>query len=175
MTAVVVMMALLWGFSAPAHAAKPAKPDVPNGQACADVVQGDAWYRDASWGGSNPPASPTVYFQFTLAAPSCAKSNADTTYQVQIFPVYSGVADTTPAVTNQYLGDGSTQTFFPPAGNYVLPADSRGTADHVCIVVTTAIGGKVIDVAPDAGCDVSASDSWVLLDDTGNGGSRGWY
>jgi hypothetical protein len=166
----------LCGLASPAHAKAPTT-DVPNGQACADVVQGDAFYRDRLWTGTNPPSSPTVFFSFTLAAPSCApnggsNANVNTTYDVQIFPVYNGVADSTPAITNTYVGDGTTQTFPSPAGNYVLPPDPRGTAGNVCIVVTSSIGEKVIDVAPDAGC--ADTNTWVLLDDTSTGGSFGW-
>ncbi len=171
----VIATVALCGLASPAHAKAPTT-DVPKGQACADVVQGDSFYRDANWTGTNPPSSPTVFFQFTLAAPSCAPyggHDVPTTYSVQIFPVYDGVADTAPAATNSYTGDGTTQTFLSPPGNYVLPADPRGTAGAVCIVVTSVISGKVIDVAPDAGC--GATDSWVLLDDSESGGSRGWY
>jgi hypothetical protein len=177
MMVLVILTAAMVGLASPAHAKAPTT-DVPYGQACADVVQGDSWYRDTNWTGTNAPASPTVFFQFSLGAPSCAPNggtnqNSLTTYTVQIFPVYAGVADTTPAATNVYTGDGATQTFSSPPGNYVLPADPRGTAGAVCIVVTSVVGERVVDVAPDAGC--GATDSWVLLDDTSSGGSRGWY
>jgi hypothetical protein len=171
------MVVALCGLASPAHAKAPTT-DVPKGQACADITQGDAWYRDANWTDTFPPATPTVFFQFSLAAPSCAPSggtnaNVTTTYTVSIFPVYSGVADSTPVVTNTYVGDGTTQTFSSPPDNYVLPTDDpRGTAGAVCIVVTSAIGEKVIDVAPDAGC--ADTDQWVVLNSTGTGGSRGW-
>jgi hypothetical protein len=185
--AILALTALLLAFGAltgPASGAKnPPIPgqDLPKGQACADIVPASdagttsALYWDQNWTGTSPPpaASPTVKFDFTLVAPSCAPNGHPTTYTVQIFPIYNGVPDTTPAVTNVYTGDGTTQFFTSAPNNYVLPTDPRGTAPQVCIVVTSATGGKTLDVAPDAGC--GATDSWVNLDDTSGGAGRGWY
>lgn len=122
-----------------------APADPVKGPPCGDITLWD----DIQ---SGPPAystfsgPATVYASITTAKPSCAAM----TYT---FIVYDATG-ATPLSTQWFTGDGSTSTF---QFTYSPP----GAPTQVCVAATSSRDGKVIDAAPNSGCEVRT------LDDTG--------
>lgn len=110
------------------------------GPACADVVDGDFIYLNGT----------TVILDASLAASPCTFGGGRVSYTLDI---YSGNSATEPgtllASTSSY-----TQPETLPATTIRLEKPVAETDGVVCIVLTTSIGGHVIDRAPDSGCRV---------------------
>ena len=141
------------------------KSDVPKGQACADIVPSDGWYRDAAWTGTGAPTTTTVFQLVNLAEPSCLyKNGKPASYKVE---VYSTDTTSDPPVQGTLIdvqtvnGDGVSQSL-----TFVFELATTPAA--VCTVASTSIAGKVVDRAPDTGCE-----RWIL--DATDSGGRGTY
>lgn len=132
--------------------------DVPKGQACADVSSGDGYYRNEAWTGGSVTTE-TVFQNIQLAAPSCLyKNGKPATYTIE---VYASDATSEPPTQGALL---DSRTVSGDGVNDVLTFvfELGSTPDAVCAVATTTIGGKVVDRAPDTGCErfiLNATDS----------------
>jgi hypothetical protein len=114
-----------------------ATADDAKGPACTDIVPTDAGGTTTTSGNyTNATGTPTLFFRLVTAVPSCRQ----VTYTVYVLDENG---DTTPLTSASQTGTGGVLTF-------QIPITDDDTT--ICVYVTSSIGNRVFDRAPNEGC-----------------------
>jgi hypothetical protein len=164
---VPVLLALAALLAIPASGIGAPPTDRVAGPPCANIVlsnqdfSGPPLYSTGNPQGSTPA---TLYAQLTINGGVASCSGF--TYTIYVYST-DATGDNPTFVTSQtYTGDGTTSDFGP------FTYRPAGAPPYLCVYAESKMAtGRVIDTAPEGGCD---SILQPLVLDGGSGGAGGW-